>query len=192
MRSPCEKPRKEPKSRQARLGPVGESRLGNKKAQYLTLDAFIGAMIVAVALVILLAARTNRPYTAQSELVSKGFSESLSEAKLSQLNNPLVILLIKNNTITNTDNTVLQQATEFYVIGEKYFAAELLKNVTSNLIPPQYSFKVVINNEVIYERSLTNENTSGVLVSSKKLMFGVINKTAVVYGPTIAEVRVWQ
>lgn len=175
MRNPCEKPRRK-----------------NKKAQYLTLDAFIGAMIVAVALIIIIAARTNKPYTAQSELISKGFAESLSAAKLNQLNNPLVIIWIKNSTITNTDNTVLQQATEFYMVNQKYYAAELLKNVTYNLIPSQYSFKVLINNERIYERSLTNENKSGVLVSSKKLIFGVVNKTAFVYGPTIAEVRVWQ
>ena len=164
----------------------------NTKAQYFTLDAFIGAMIVAVALVIILAARTNKPYSAQSELISQGFAESLSAAKLAQLNNPLVKLMIKNGTITNPDNTVLQQATEFYFIDQKYYARELLKNVTFNLIPPQYSYRVLINNEAIYERSLANENRSGVLVSSKKLIFGVINRTAQVYGPTIDEVRVWQ
>ena len=162
------------------------------KAQYLTLDAFIGAMIVAVALVIIFAAKTNRPYTAQSELVSEGFADSLSSVKLSEINNALVVLLIKNGTITTTDNSVLQQATEFYAIGQKYWSNELLKNVTYKLIPPQYSFKVLINNELVYEKSLTNENKSAVLVSSKKLVFGVVNRTALVYGPTIAEVRVWQ
>ena len=174
------------------LHPCGKLGKKNTKAQYLTLDAFIGAMIVAVALVIIFAARTNRPYTAQSELISKGFAESLSAAKLSELNNPLVIILTRNGTITTTDNTVLQQATEFYVIGQKYYAGELLKNVTFNLIPPQYSFKILINDEVMYQRGLTNENKSAVVVSSKKLIFGVVNKTALVYGPTIAEIRVWQ
>ena len=164
----------------------------NTKAQYFTLDAFIGTMMVAVALVIILAARTNKPYTTQSELISQGFADSLSAAKLAQLNNPLVILMIKNGTVTNPDNTILQQATEFYFVGQKYFARELLKNVTYILIPPQYSFRIIINNEAIYERSLTNENRSGVVVSSKKLIFGVVNKTAFVYGPTVDEVRVWQ
>ena len=164
----------------------------DKKAQYLTLDAFIGVMIVVVAIVIILAARRAVPYTSGSELISRGFAESLSSARLSQINNPLIVLLTKNRTITNIDNTVLQQATEFYVVGEKYFAAELIKNVTYNLIPPQYSLKVLINGEQVYSRMLTNENKSGVLISSKKLMFGVINRTAQVYGPTIAEVMVWQ
>ena len=178
--------------------PGEESVWETKKAQYLTLDAFIGVMIVVVAIVIILAARSAAPYTAESEAISKGFAESLSSVKLSEINNPLVINLTKNKTITNTDNTLLQQATEFYWVKEKYFANELIKNVTHNLIPPQYSFKVLINNEQIYARYAggpaqgNNENTSGVLVSSKKLIFGVINRTAQVYGPTIAEVIVWQ
>src|SRR3990167_9117050 len=145
-----------------------------KKAQYLTLDAFIGVMIVVVAIVIILAARSAAPYTAESEAISKGFAESLSSVKLSEINNPLVINLTKNKTITNTDNTLLQQATEFYWVKEKYFANELIKNVQ---IYARYAGGPAQGN---------NENTSGVLVSSKKLIFGVINRTAQVYGPTIA------
>ena len=162
------------------------------KAQYLTIDAFIASMIVAVALVIVLAAKSAQPYTTQSELISKGFTETLTSSRLSELNNPLVINMTKNSTITNVDNTVLQQATEFYFTARRHYAAELIKNVTSKLIPPQYSFKLLINNDLIYERAVSNENTSAVLVSSKKLIFGVVNRTALVYGPTITEFRVWQ
>lgn len=163
-----------------------------KKAQYLTIDAFIASMIVAVTLVIVLAARTSQPYVAQSELTSKGFADSLSQVKLKELNNPLVINLSRDGTITNPDNSVLQQATEFYIIGHKDLAFALLNNVTQRLIAPQYSFKILINNTLIYNRTLVNENTSGTLISSKKLVFGVINRTMLVYGPTTAEVIVWQ
>ena len=163
-----------------------------KKAQYLTIDAFIASMIVAVTLVIVLAARTSQPYVAQSELISKGFADSLSQVKLKDLNNPLVINLSRNGTISNLDNTVLQQATEFYVIGKRDYASALLKNVTQRLIAPQYSFKILINHDLIYSKALVNENTSATLISSKKLVFGVINRTTLVYGPTTAEVIVWQ
>lgn len=167
-------------------------RAAAKKAQYLTIDAFIASMIVAVTLVIVLAARTSQPYIVQSELISKGFADSLSEVKLKELNNPLVITLSRNGTITNPDNTILQQAAEFYVTGQKDQAFDLLKNVTHRLIAPQYSFKILINHDLIYNRSLVNENMSATLISSKKLVFGVINRTALVYGPTTAEVMIWQ
>lgn len=169
-----------------------QSLCNGKKAQYLTLDAFIASMIVAVTLVIVLAARTTLPYTSQSEAVSKGLAESLSQVKLSELNNPLITSMSRDGTITNMDNTILQQAAEFYFLGNRHYAFELLRNVSQSLIPKQYSFNVIVNNELIYNRTVRTENSSSVLVSSKKLVFGVANRTALVYGPTIAEVRLWQ
>lgn len=163
-----------------------------KKAQYLTLDAFIASMIVAVAIVIILAARTTLPYTSQSEAESRNLAESLSQIKLRELNNPMIINMSKNGTITNTDNTVLQQATEFYFLGNEHYAFELLRSVSQELIPRQYSFNIIVNNNLLYNRTIRTENSSSVLVSSKKLIYGVVNKTAFVYGPTIAEVRLWQ
>ncbi len=164
----------------------------SKKAQYLTIDAFIASMIVAVTLVIVLAARTSVPYTSQSETASKGLAESLSQVRLSELNNPLIINMSRAGNITNLDNTILQQATEFYFTDRRSQAFRLLQNVSLALIPSQYSFEVIINNELIYNRTARSENSSAVLVSSKKLIFGVVNRTALVYGPTIAEVRLWQ
>ena len=163
-----------------------------KKAQYMTLDAFIASMIVAITLVIVLTARSSQPYTAQSELISKGFSESLSQARLGELNNAYVTNSTRAGNITNLDNTVLQQAVEFYFTARKDQSFELLKNVTQGLITPRFSFKILINNEMIYNRTLSNENASSVLVTSKKIVFGVVNRTAMVYGPTITEVVVWQ
>ncbi len=171
--------------------PPGCPAASGKKAQYLTLDAFIASMIIAVTIVIVLASRSTQPYTAQSELISKGFAESLSQAKLSELNNPYVTNLTRAGNITNLDNTVLQQAAEFYFTDRKGQSFELIKNVTQGLIQPQYSFKILIDGEMIYNRSLSNENLSTTLVSSKKIVFGVVNRTALVYGPVISEIRVW-
>lgn len=166
--------------------------MNRKKAQYLTIDAFIASMIVAVTLVIVLAAHSTQPYTAQSELLSQGLAESLAGVKLNELNNQLVLTMSRNRTITNLDNTLLQQVTEFYVTGNRHPAFELLRNVSQGLIPPQYSFQVLVNNDLIYNRTVRPENSSAVLVSSKRLIFGIVNRTVQFYGPTIAEVRVWQ
>lgn len=149
-------------------------------------------MIIAIGLVIVLAARSGAPETLQSELLSKDIAASLSSLKLKDLNNPLVLSMAKNGDITNLDNTVLQQATEFYLTSRETNASRLLDNVTYGLIPQRYSFEVRISNNMIYNRTITSQNKSSVLVSSRKLVFGVINKTAVVYGPVAAEVRLWQ
>jgi hypothetical protein len=163
-----------------------------KRAQYLTLDAFIASIIVASGLMLVLAARASVPNTVQSELLSKDFSSSLSSLKLKEINNPLILNMSKSGTINNMDNTVMQQVAEFYFINQKTNAFKLIQNVTYGLIPPQYSFSVLVNDEMIFNRTLASENTSTVLVASRRLIFGVINKTAAFYGPTVAEVRVWQ
>ena len=165
-----------------------------KKGQYFTLDAFIASMIVAVAIMIVLATRVATSQSPQSEILTKGLSESLSSAKLSELNNPLVIIMAKNGTITNLDNTVLQQAAEFYFLGYRHQAFELLKNVTYRLVPARFNLKILVNNEVVYNSTSRPyaENTSSSLIASRRIVFGVVNRTALVYGPAIAEVRVWQ
>lgn len=163
-----------------------------KKAQYLTLDAFIASMIVAVTIVIILAARSAQPSTSQPELISEGFAETLSQTRLGELNNLYVTNLSRAGNITSMENTILQQATEFYFTARKDQAFELLKNVTVGIVSPTYSFEILINGDMIYNRTISNENTSSVLVSSKRIIFGVVNDTAMSYGPTITEIRVWQ
>ncbi len=171
---------------------LGKKPVSGKRAQYLTLDAYIASMIVAIGLVIVFSSRANQPYTAQSELTSKAFMESLSQVKLGELNNAYITNLSKAGNITSLDNTVLQQATEFYLTSRRSQATALLRNVTHGLAPPTFSLKILINNDMLYNRTLTNENTSIVLVSSKRLVFGVINRTVEFYGPIVAEVIVWQ
>ncbi len=163
-----------------------------KKGQYFTIDAFIASVIVAVSLLIALTARTAQPYTTQAELTAKGFADSLSQAKLWELNNPLITNLTNDGVITNLDNSVIQQVAEFYVLDQKDQAFELLSNVTFMLIPAQYNFEVIVDDQMIYNRTSINENQSKVIVSSQKLVFGVIGRSVQPYGPLLAEVRVWQ
>lgn len=149
-------------------------------------------MIIAVTLFIVFSARAGQPYTTQPELASRAMIESLSETKMKDISNPLVIRMLRDGNVTNGDNTVLQQVAEFHFTAREGHAFELLQNVTYGLVPPRYSFKVIINNHMVYNRTTSNENTSSIMVSAKKLVFGVVNRTALVYGPTLAEIRLWQ
>ena len=140
--------------------------------------------------------------------------------------------------ITNPRNTILQQAYEFYFIkcnppppspppatpstgcgedpdfpGNSVYE-EFLKAVADDLIPEQYGFQLLIDNDVnervIYERlpaldldpflsvsdiplavAKSQEETE-LLVSGKRLIFGKNDQTKEFWGPYDAEVRVWQ
>jgi hypothetical protein len=166
--------------------------LRQKNAQYLTVDAFIASLIITTGIIIVLAARSSVSNTAQPEVISQDVAASFSTIRIKDLNNPLVMSWVANKNISNQDNTIMQQAAEFYVTNQQLRANEFLQNVTNGLVPPQYSFEILIDNQQVFNRTTRNQSQSQILVSSKSLVFGVLNRTVQIYGPLAAEVRVWQ
>lgn len=166
-----------------------------KKGQYIILDAFIAAMMLAVGIMLILATRHSSSYLKQPVIASQDLASSLGSTKLSDLNDPLVLNMTSEGIITALDNTVLQQAAEFYKRNMAASAAELIRNVSARLIAPQYSFEVRVNNELIYSRASgegSRRNQSRLVIASRKVLFGVLNDTVELWGPWIGEVTVWE
>ena len=65
-------------------------------------------------------------------------------------------------------------------------------------MPPQFNYEVWIDNKLIYPDNPSAEHTKSkanteLLLTSKKITFGLINKTTtVIAGPYKAEVFVWE
>lgn len=162
-----------------------------KGAQYFTLDAFIALIVVATGLMLVLAVSTYQPSSSQPQVLSQDFVKSLAQTKVREVNNPFVRQQIEAGNITNTDNTILQQAYEFRKYGRGNFSEWLLANVTQSLVPVQYNFQISFGGEAVLSRG-QGQPTSDLLVSSKQLVFGVVNKSEEFWGPVTVEVRVWQ
>ncbi|MBI2137461.1 hypothetical protein HYU12_03000 [Candidatus Woesearchaeota archaeon] len=174
-----------------------------KRGQYYTIDAFIALFVIAAGLILALAFHSFGHSSIQPEALSQELLNTFAETRISEVNNGFVLRQTGNGNITNKDNTVLQQAYEF----KQYFdsrpgvgykpeqfsnlSAELLESVTGGTIPPQYSFEVIIDGDVVYTRG-SGENESRILVSSKQIAFGALNRTQEFWGPVTAEVRVWE
>lgn len=162
-----------------------------KRGQYVILDVFIALMMIAVGLLVILATRHSASYSKQPVIISQDIAASLASSKLKDLNNPMVLVMIANGTINDSDYTVLQQAAAFYVYGQKDSAGLLIRNVSAQLIPPQYSFEVRINDDLIYSRG-SRKNQTQLLIASRKILFGVSKKTVEPWGPLVGEVAVWK
>ena len=159
-----------------------------RKAYFFTLDAFVAMGIIVVGLVFVLTAYSYRPVTVQTTTLGSDLLLSLSNTKVTEINNDYVRNLTLNGTITNTDNSLLQQAGEFYVNRQESMDSEFLKNITNSLVPQQYGFDIRINKTSIHSRGVLKK--SRLVTSSKSIVFGVYNGT--MWGPYDAEVRVWQ
>jgi len=174
-----------------------------KRGQYFTIDAFIALLVISIGLLLIFAVNSSVPDTAQPQVLSQGIVNLLGQTKIKEINNDFVQQQVRGGNITNTDNTLLQQAFEFKqffdsnsVIGydpqiNSNLSAEFLESVTAALVPQQYNFEVRIDGDKIYGRGVGQDSTD-LLVSSKQIAFGVINKSDELWGPVIVEVRVWQ
>ncbi len=162
-----------------------------RRGQYFTIDAFVALAVVATGLILVFAVNNYSPYSNPPKILSQEFVNTLAQTRIKEVNNPFVIQQVRGGNITNPDNTILQQAYEF----KKYYNSNLstwfISNVTQNLIPAQFNFEVVVDGKMMYSRG-SGKATSNMLVSSKKIVFGVVNRTTEFWGPVIVEVNVWQ
>ena len=160
-----------------------------KRGYFFTLDAFVAVGIIVIGLVLILTSNYYSPVTVQPIALSNDLMLTLSSTKITESNNDYVRNLSINGSITNRDNSLLQQAGEFYLNNQKSMSTSFVKNVTFNLVPPQYSFNVSINKTTIYNRG-SMARSSRLVVSTKSIVFGVYNNT--LWGPYPAEVAIWQ
>ncbi|MBI2133390.1 hypothetical protein HYU11_01770 [Candidatus Woesearchaeota archaeon] len=162
----------------------------SKRGYFFTLDAFVAMGIIVVGLFIVLGSYSYTPLGDLPEIMSGDILVSLSSTKVSEINSNYVRALIDNGTITNTENSVLQQLGEFYVNNQVSMGSRFMSNISSNIIPRQYGVSVSIDNFQVFNEGPKLLPGSRTVVSSKSLVFGIYNGS--MWGPFPAEVSMWQ
>ncbi len=160
-----------------------------RRAYFFTLDAFIAMGIVVVGLFLILTSYAYRPITSQGTVSSGDIILNLAATEVTEINSDYVYLLIRNGTITNRKNSLLQQAAEFYVNRQESMGSKFLNATTYNLVPMQYGYNISINRTTMHHRGEMLPSST-VVVATRTVVFGVFNDT--MWGPIPAEVRVWR
>src|SRR3989338_4362312 len=117
--------------------------------------------------------------------------------------------------IKNIDNTLLEQLGEFIYrsengCGEQCLSAakEIATSFSQSLINPQFSYEFVIKDTIskpcyycikeeennayyLLNKTKTAQDKTNLLIVSKRLIYGIADNENM-FGPYIAEVRVWQ
>ncbi len=178
-----------------------------KRGYFFTMDAMVAIGVMVVGIVLVLMSMSYQPPGTTAILLSYDLMNTLESTHIYDINDqlyPLIETMKNNSNITNFDNTPLGQIGEFYYRESdlgctfcKEMASNFTKNLTRYILPEQWSFEILINNETLYRRNSTNptsepiKNESRMLVTSRSLFSGIINKTEM-WGPYTAEVIVWQ
>lgn len=169
----------------------------DKKGYFFTLDSFLAISVIVVGLLVIFSYRTYVPDSDQTSLYAEQIGGILGSNSLYEFNNVYLDKLKNDGNITRADNSLLEQLGEFFYRNETLscgyclkLANETVANISKGLIDSKYGFRVVLENVSVFE-SNDDENRSELVVSNKRLVFGVYNDTDS-WGPYSAEVRVWR
>jgi len=173
----------------------------NKKGYFFTLDAVLGLLVLVIGVVLIASSYVKSPQSAQVEFLSDDLLNFFFNVKVKDLNNPYAGIggqLWNQGEITDGDNSLLQQIGEFYTLNKLDLAEKFVQNVSFGAVPGQFYYEMWIDGKLIYPRNPTethikSKDKTNLLLTSKILTFGIINKTTSnAWGPYKAEVFVWE
>jgi hypothetical protein len=169
--------------------------MNKRGAYFFVIDAFVGASIIFLSLIIIFTSYSIIPETSPTLRAMADYTGFLMNTKIRQFQGDYVEQLINDSNITDRDNTLLDQLTEFYYrnqTGENTLVmmANFTKEVSKGIVPEQRGLAVYLNNSLIYNSTPKLMQQSNLVLSSQKLTFKRINETYI-YGPIILEVRIW-
>ncbi len=172
-----------------------------KRGYFFILDAMLALIVLSIGIFLITSSYVDVPQLAQVGLLADDLLNFLSNSKIKDINNPYAGIggaLWAQGLITDIENTLLQQIGEFYATGNIDTAEKFIANVSSGIIPPQFKYEFWIDGTILYPKVQSAEHTESrnsteILLTSKKITFGIINKTTSnLWGPYKAEVFVWE
>jgi len=168
-----------------------------KKGVYFTIDSVIAGGIIIVVILLVSSFYVKERPSNHLTYLSKDIIRTLSILTVKEIDNEYINSLIDDGTITNLDNTVLEQIGEFWADDEMELANRTASNVTEPWVSNVTGFGIWIDNETIYNRNISLKKS---LISTKKIISGIEKgrtsgltrkNPPTLWGPAIVEVRVW-
>ena len=164
--------------------------MNRRGVYFFVLDAFIGAAIVLVSLLVVIQTFTSSIETDRPLTILEDFLTYMQNTEVRDFQGANTLLMIQNGTITKPQNTLFNQVSEFYYFNETGSAQTLLTEIANAGLPSQISFRYIYDQNIVYERLVFPYNRAGQVLYSKKLSMIQINRS-VIYGPHLVEVVLW-
>lgn len=123
--------------------------------------------------------------------------QSFTSTKINALNSEEVRDLFVQNRITNVENTVAQQAAEYYFDGDDATAQYLTEIFIEDYVPRNVNINISLINDtevtqlyLLAPKSVSFENSSSTSILTRSV-FGFKNRTHY-YGPYEVKIEIWQ
>lgn len=170
--------------------------MNKRGAYFFVIDALIAGSIIFLSLIFIFTTHSTRLESGPTLRVIEDYTAFLIKVKIREFQGAYIQSLVNDGNITDLDNTLLEQLTEFYYFNESGIKDttnimwNFIEEISQGIVPEQRSFVVYMNNTLLYERINNPLQESDLVLSSKKISFKRINETYI-YGPVILRVSVW-
>jgi len=172
-----------------------------KRGYFFILDAVLGLFVLVIGVFLVSSSYVDAPNPTQVGALSEDLLNFLSTKKIKDLNNQYAgiggSLWVAWGITPNIDNSLLQQIGEFYATNKLDIAEKFIQNVSADVVPPQFRYEIWMNNVMLYPKTTSPEHTNSrsdtaILLTSKKITFGIDKNTNVMWGPYKAEIYAWE
>lgn len=140
----------------------------DKKGYFFTVDALIALIVVILVIIVVKPVTTNFEPEPQ---IQEDLMKALSSIKIKDLDNSYAQTLISNGTITNLNNTVLEQLGEFYALSSDN--AENLANSILNDLNLSENVGIFFNDAKKGEKSRTPYENAVSIKVSRQVISGI-------------------
>ncbi|MBU0979279.1 MAG: hypothetical protein KJ709_00600 [Nanoarchaeota archaeon] len=164
------------------------------KGYFYTVDALMAITVLIIGLYFVFFTTSGSPSLQVSKNMAEDVMGTASSTKIFQLNDqayPILRALKQAGLVPDARSTLLQEAGMLYTIGNVDEATLLFEQTIDPTVPEQYNYAIIINDDVLFERSSITQTNADSLVTSRRVLYGSIDKRDM-WGPLPAEVRVWQ
>ena len=169
----------------------------SKKAQIFIFDFILSIVILIISIGIILSYFNNTTENVDVYDLNHLILDGFTKTKINSLNDEEIRLLFVYNKIQNIENTIAQQASEFYYEGDLELAQNVTRIFVSDFITNQMNVNITLSNSTfnynLYEdiNKRISFDDAEIASVTNRLIIGYINDTAY-YGPFNIEVRIWQ
>ena len=170
-----------------------------KKGFYFTLDSIVAGGIILTLIMLISPSYIEEHTYINLNYLSNDLIGVLGRTTVDEVDNTYIGSLVNDKSITNLNNTILEQIGEFWADNRPDLANKTASNATDLWVPDNIGVGIWINNETIYNRDMPIRKS---LISSKKIISGIKkgnpqghgsrNNPPALWGPAIIEVRVWE
>jgi hypothetical protein len=139
------------------------------KAYFFSLDAMLALTLVVTTIVLLSSIDIREPSMTQTNFLSEDLMSVFSELRIGEINNSYVKELIQNGTITQLNNTILEQLGEFYADSNDATAASMFYNITYDILDGE-NIGLYIEDDQIYSYG---DAPREILLTAHRMISGV-------------------